>query len=84
MTTRNDDGLSAANGRKMTLAEYSVQLASQWDRERNRELSPEHVSIASNYHASWRCEHEPEHFWVARVVDRTRRGDGCPLCAGRD
>lgn len=57
------------------------EVATQWDVEKNGWLTAETVSAYSNRKVWWRCE--KGHGWQAAVAARTRRGSGCPYCAGR-
>ena len=70
---------------KMALTEYcrftgKEKLLSQWDREKNGELTPDDVTNGSHKKVWWRCE--KGHSWQAVVKSRTM-GAGCPVCAGR-
>lgn len=56
-------------------------LAGQWNFRRNSDLTPEKVKASSNKKVWWECERG--HEWQAQIADRTRRGDGCPFCSGR-
>ena len=62
------------------LATLFPEIAAQWDRGRGG-LTPEAVSAYSNRKAWWRCE--KGHSWQAVIAGRTKRGTGCPYCAGR-
>ena len=63
------------------LASQFPETAAQWDGEKNGALTAEIVAIYSNRKVWWRCE--KGHSWQAAVAARTRRGSGCPYCAGR-
>ena len=63
------------------LASQFPEIAAQWDRERNDELTAETVSPYSSRKVWWRCR--LGHSWQAAVSARTCRGSGCPYCAGR-
>ena len=56
-------------------------LLGQWDREKNLPLTPETVSGGSSRKVWWRCGRG--HTWQADPCSRTRRGTGCPYCAGK-
>jgi len=60
--------------------EHNLQLLAEWDKERNKELSPHTVSIGSGKKAWWKCERG--HSWAAIVASRVK-GVGCPVCAGK-
>ena len=48
--------------------------ADNWD--------PETITPGSNKLMPWKCI-QYEHSWETRVVDRTRKGYGCPACSGQ-
>ena len=56
------------------------ELAAQWDREKNRALTPQQVTITSNRKVWWRCE--KGHSYPAVIASRTN-GSGCPYCTGK-
>lgn len=39
------------------------------------------IKTFSNHRLSWVCPINPEHRWEAIVANRTKRGDGCSICA---
>ena len=43
---------------------------------------PRSVNPGSNKVKSWKCQ-AAGHVWQAAISNRTRRGDGCPVCSGR-
>lgn len=55
------------------------ELASEWHPTLNGDKTPAMVSRGSNYRAWWICG--KEHFWLAKVADRSILGSGCPNCA---
>ncbi len=59
------------------LASSDPNLASQWDKDKNGELTPEMVSKGSNKKIWWRCENG--HSWDATVNSRKSIND-CPIC----
>lgn len=63
-----------------TLAEAFPRVAEEWDRKLNGNLSPKDVARFSNKKAHWKCK--SGHRWIARIANRTKRGSGCPTCAG--
>lgn len=73
-------GKSALPG-ETDLAACAPQLAAEWDRARNGELTPQSVTVSSNRMVWWRCG--KGHSYCASVAHRTREGSGCPYCAGR-
>ena len=57
-------------------------LASEWDSEKNGNLTPQQVTAHSASRAWWRCA--KGHSWSAKICSRTSSaGPGCPVCAGR-
>ena len=54
------------------------EIAAQWS-DRNKDSSPDKVSVYSSRRVWWRCENG--HEWLARVADRSQ-GHGCPYCCG--
>ena len=62
------------------LASQRPELAAQWDREKNRALTPQQVTITSNRKVWWRCE--KGHSYPAVIASRTN-GSGCPYCTGK-
>lgn len=62
------------------LATTHPQLATQWDAEKNGDLTPEQLSAGSHQKIWWRCE--KGHSWQAAVSSRAS-GCGCPVCANR-
>lgn len=56
------------------------ELAIEWAKNRNGDLTPQDVSAGSNKRVWWKCSEG--HEWVASINDRNR-GKGCPTCANR-
>ena len=80
------DGCPFCAGRKPSvtnsLASLYPHLAAQFDVEENG-ITPNQIVAGSNASYAWRCEVAPDHRWRAIVANRTRKGQGCPCCAGR-
>ena len=57
------------------------KLASEWNHEKNGELTPTTVSANPHQKVWWRCR-KHGHSWDATVADRNA-GCGCPYCSGR-
>ena len=66
-----------------SLAAIYPNLATEWDRERNGDLSPEQVPSGTRRKVWWCCPVALDHIWQASVESRTRQGTGCLCCAGR-
>lgn len=60
-------------------SQYPI-LASQWDVEKNGDLTPDMVTTGSRKKVWWRCE--KGHSWQALIVSRVS-GCGCPICINR-
>lgn len=60
------------------LATINPQLASEWNYEKNGELTPSMVKEHSSISVWWRCEFG--HEWKTSVSNRTY-GKGCPFCS---
>ena len=63
------------------LATTYPNLAAQWDQKKNGDLTPQQVTSGSDKEVWWICE--KGHEWKVSVMNRTRRGDGCPYCSNR-
>lgn len=64
------------------LASQEPQLAQEWDRDLNGNLTPAMVTARSGKRVWWRCDQG--HAWKTKVYVRTgRQRSGCPVCAGR-
>ena len=55
-------------------------LASEWNFEKNAELTPSEVMPNSSKKAWWKCQRG--HEWQAKIQNRNN-GRGCPYCASR-
>ena len=55
-------------------------LVAEFHPERNGEVDPEAIAIASHRRLWWRCR-SCDHEWQATVTNRTDRGSGCPVCS---
>jgi len=62
------------------LATRNPGIVAQWFKQRNKDLTPQHVSEYSHRKVWWLCEHG--HCWKATVAHRSN-GTGCPYCASR-
>lgn len=63
------------------LATCRPDLAAEWDYEKNTPLLPTQVTVGSGKAVWWKCPHG--HSWKAFILNRTRRGDGCPYETGK-
>jgi len=64
-----------------SLADKFPDIAAQWHLTRNGDLTPDQVSAGSEKRVWWSCD--LGHEWETKVKNRTRQGDGCPVCTGR-
>lgn len=56
------------------------ELALEWAKNRNGDLTPYDVSAGSNKKVWWQCSNG--HQWISSINDRNR-GKGCPICANK-
>ena len=52
-------------------------LASEWNYEKNNDLTPADVMLNSGKKVWWKCS--KGHEWQA-TIDSRNRGNGCPKC----
>jgi hypothetical protein len=55
-------------------------LATEWNYKKNKNITPEDVSLFSNQKVWWICE--KKHEWKARIASRAK-GSGCPYCSNK-
>ncbi|MBR2848255.1 MAG: zinc-ribbon domain-containing protein [Clostridia bacterium] len=70
-------------GRKVAKGYNDLQtvnpiLASEWNFEKNNELTPMDITLNSGKKVWWKCS--KGHEWQARIANRNI-GSGCPVCA---
>ena len=63
-----------------SLLATNLELAKEWNYQRNGSLRPEHVLVNSNKRVWWKCN--KGHEWQAKIANR-HNGNGCPYCTGR-
>ena len=64
------------------LATTDPEIAEQWQRELNGELTPQMVTAGCHKKVWWQCR--GEHVWKAVIYSRTGpQRAGCPVCAGK-
>jgi hypothetical protein len=56
------------------------KLCREWHPTKNLPLQPSEMVEGTKRFVWWKCSVQGSHVWEARVVDRTRRGIGCPHC----
>ena len=62
------------------LATVKPELVSEWDYDRNTDMTPDTVSAGTSRKAWWKCD--KGHGWRASIVSRVG-GNNCPVCAGK-
>lgn len=60
----------------------NARLLAEWHPTKNSNLAPDATAIFSGKKVWWRCE--KGHEWQATVINRSKRGSGCPYCSGRN
>lgn len=65
--------------KKGALIDTHPFLAAEWLEEENLPLTPAIVTAGSNKKVYWKCR-KCGHVWMAYISNRTRKGQGCPLC----
>ena len=70
---------------KNSLASISPEVAKDWDKDENGDLTPETITNGSNRRVHWKCRKKVCRYkWRATVNDRTNvKKSGCPACSGR-
>jgi hypothetical protein len=81
---RNGYGCPVCSGLRVLkgfndLAFLNPDLASQWHPTKNKDLTPEMVTVNSGKKVWWICG--KGHEWQSRIADRSD-GNGCPVCSG--
>lgn len=61
------------------LARKFPELLKEWDKEKNKGLSPSNFTPYVSKKVWWRCNEG--HSWQANISNRTRLNAGCPICA---
>jgi len=80
----NKGGCPICSGKKVLkgfndLQTKNLELAKEWDFEKNGDLKPNAVTENSKKKVWWKCS--KGHSWDATVQNRNR-GSGCPYCSG--
>ena len=66
-----------------SLQKLFPEVAGQWHPTRNGRDVPSGVVAGTGRVVWWLCPAANDHEWQAPVARRTRRGIGCPFCAGQ-
>ena len=74
--------------KERSLASKFPNLLPEWDYVKNKNLSPEAVFAYGNTKVYWQHKvikggKEFIHSWMSSVVNRTSKGNNCPICAGK-
>lgn len=62
------------------LSTTSASLLDEWNYEKNTDITPFELTSGSSKIVWWKCK-KCESEWAASVVNRARKGSGCPYCA---
>ena len=57
-----------------------LNLLIEWDYPNNQPITPKDISAGSSKKVHWVCS--KGHKWEAIISNRTKKGSGCPYCAG--
>jgi hypothetical protein len=63
------------------LSKAFPELAKQWHPTKNKNLTPDEVSVGSSKIVWWQCKTDPTHEWPASVRGRTKANSNCKFCA---
>lgn len=79
-------GCPICTNRKVKLGENDLatthpDLAAQWHPIKNGELTPQNIVAGNRRKVWWQCP--KGHEWCATVLSRSRGGNGCPVCDGK-
>lgn len=82
---KQNSGCGYCSGHHLVTGENDLmtlfpEVASEWDYG-NNDKAPGDYKPTSPDKVSWVCK--KGHKWVAKIENRTRRGQGCPYCSGR-
>ncbi len=82
---KNGVGCQYCSGRKVLKGFNDLQtvnptLASEWNYEKNGDLTPEHFTVKSEQKVWWKCS--KGHEWQA-VIGSRNKGYRCPHCSGQ-
>ena len=67
---------------KGSLAEKMPELAQEWHKTKNGDLTPNDVAVGSNKIVWWQCS-KCGYEWHTIVASRGLKHTGCPCCAGQ-
>ena len=78
---RSGKGCPYCSGARLTGSGLTSLLKSEFAAQLNPDVDLEALSEGSKKKVWWRCNEG--HTWMASVASRSRRGSGCPYCAGQ-
>lgn len=75
------------SGQRVSIGENDLQsrypdVAKEWLQNKNGTITPTTITWGSNKKFWWKCS-KCGYEWAARVSDRTRDHNGCPVCANK-
>lgn len=78
-------GCSFCSGKRVavsnSLATKYPEIAAQWHKSKNGDLTPQDVIAGGVKKYWWQCEKFPDHSWLATISNRIK-GSGCGVCRG--
>lgn len=69
--------------RNYSLAALYPELMLEWDKSKNKSISPTKAKPTSKKKVSWICSKDNNHRWEATIYKRAIHGSGCPICINR-
>lgn len=66
-----------------SLAVENPNLAAQWHKTKNGDLTPWKVKARSSRLVWWQCPKARDHEWRTAVTERKNAKEGCPFCSGK-
>lgn len=81
--TIHNTGCPYCSGHKVctdnSLATLEPDIATEWDYDKNGNITPHDITYGSKYNAWWICDNG--HSWRTTVGVRTNQKTGCPKCS---
>jgi len=60
------------------LATLNPELCREWDGKKNKDITPDKITVSSNQKVWWKCK--KGHSWLASPNNRSNHVSGCPYC----
>jgi hypothetical protein len=79
--TRSQGGRRVRSVRGKYAADFP-DLMRDWAWDLNYDHDPARMRGTDQTYVWWRCHHDPDHVWDARVIERARRQNRCAYCTG--